>query len=327
MAPGHTSSNEDKRWLIVGAYHTGVPEKTVARISGLSTTAVRQIYLNHQQTGSPSLPKQLSRKVRERPIVEYDEDGNLIDDNEDSAPEDQEEEATKRRRVTPKQSIKITRQPTTKDVIAYVVQQVHQTTIADQWETKSSSTASPSFESPPSLASSPASSSSSTAAAYWRPLTPPREGPHHSTKKSSLSPPLQFPPSPPHQHQQRQQQNQSNDTPQQQHSNHHLHHHRHHHQHTPHLPPVGKFDQTIRGCEIWTRDDDRILIEHMLDPAHGERWRELEAKLKGRHTAKLCSHRWEYLQTYFLKALEGTTPSSSSSSSSSSSNSTSSTTH
>ena len=62
MAPGHKTTNEDKRWLIVGAYHTGVPEKVVARISGLSTTAVRQIYLNHQLTGTPSLPKQIPRR-------------------------------------------------------------------------------------------------------------------------------------------------------------------------------------------------------------------------------------------------------------------------
>ncbi|KAI9263450.1 hypothetical protein BDA99DRAFT_537451 [Phascolomyces articulosus] len=287
MAPGHKTSNEDKRWLIVGAYHTGVPEKTVARISGLSTTAVRQIYLNHQQTGTPSLPKQLSRRVREKPIVEYDEDGNLIDDNDDSDIEEEEEEreTKKRRRVIPKQSVKITHQPTTKDVIAYVVQQVHQTNGVDRWDISSSS--SPSLESVPSLASSPVSSSTAT---FWRPLTPPRDGSHPTTHlKSPSSPPVQFPPSPPQQH-----------------------------QHVPYLPPVGKFDQTIRGCEIWTREDDRILIEHMLDPGHGERWRELEAKLEGRHTAKLCSHRWEYLQMYFLKALDSASSSSSNSPSSSS---------
>ncbi|KAI8148569.1 hypothetical protein BJV82DRAFT_592610 [Fennellomyces sp. T-0311] len=264
MAPGHKTTNEDKRWLIVGAYHTGVPEKTVARISGLSTTAVRQIYLNHQQTGTPSLPKQLSRRIREKPIVEYDEDGNLIDDCDEES--DSYEEIAKRRKVVPKrnQSIKISRQPTTKDVIAYVVQQVHHQSSADnQWDVASSTA-----ESTPSLSSSPVLSMGGS----WRPLTPPREASHDA--KTPPNPPVHFPPSPPH------------------------------HQHIPHLPPVGKFEQTIRGCELWTREDDRILIEHMLDPAHGERWRELEAKLEGRHTARLCSHRWDYLQTYFLKALQ-----------------------
>ncbi|KAI7850390.1 hypothetical protein BDC45DRAFT_248178 [Circinella umbellata] len=154
-------------------------------------------------------------------------------------------------------------------------------------------------------ASSPVSASTTN---YWRPLTPPREGSNHHHRKSPSIPPVnQFPPSPPHQPQQPQK-----------------------HQ-VPYLPPLGKFDQTIRGCEIWTREDDRILIEHMLNPTHpGERWRELEAKLEGRHTAKLCSHRWEYLQSFFLKALENVSspsisPTSSTSSSSITSNSSSST--
>ena len=68
MAPRgriQNDSNEAKRWLVVGAFQAGASERTVARISGLSSTAVRQIYLNYRQTGIPSLPKHLSRKGKQ----------------------------------------------------------------------------------------------------------------------------------------------------------------------------------------------------------------------------------------------------------------------
>ncbi|KAI9319958.1 hypothetical protein BX666DRAFT_1815046, partial [Dichotomocladium elegans] len=78
-----TDTDQAKRWLIVGAFQAGASERTVARISGLSSTAVRKIYLNYRQTGIPALPKQLSRRVKQKLVVEYDEDGNLLDDSSD----------------------------------------------------------------------------------------------------------------------------------------------------------------------------------------------------------------------------------------------------
>jgi transposase len=55
-------SAEAKRWLIVGAYKAGASEKHVARISGLSTTAVRNIILNYKRTGTPCIPKKIPNK-------------------------------------------------------------------------------------------------------------------------------------------------------------------------------------------------------------------------------------------------------------------------
>jgi transposase len=55
-------SSEAKRWLIIGAHQAGASEKRVARISGLSKTAVRHIILNYQRTGNPCLPKREPKK-------------------------------------------------------------------------------------------------------------------------------------------------------------------------------------------------------------------------------------------------------------------------
>lgn len=57
-------SPEAKRWLIVGAYQAGATEKHVARISGLSKTAVRNIILNYQRTGTPCIPKKIPNKSK-----------------------------------------------------------------------------------------------------------------------------------------------------------------------------------------------------------------------------------------------------------------------
>lgn len=70
------------------------------------------------------------------------------------------------------------------------------------------------------------------------------------------------------------------------------------------LPPPGKFDQTIRGYEIWTHEDDMILMRHVLNRLEGSRWRQLEAKFEGRHSARLCQARWHYLRKLLLKGLE-----------------------
>ncbi|ORE05027.1 hypothetical protein BCV72DRAFT_180531, partial [Rhizopus microsporus var. microsporus] len=72
-----------KRWMIIGAYQAGASERKIARLSGLSTTAVRHIILNYQQSGNPSIPKKVPKRVREKLIVEYDEDGNIIESEDE----------------------------------------------------------------------------------------------------------------------------------------------------------------------------------------------------------------------------------------------------
>jgi hypothetical protein len=113
-----TNSTEEqdqaaKRWMIVGAYQAGASERKIARLSGLSTTAVRHIILNYQQTGIPSIPKKVPKRgtidyyinrhityffylVREKLIVEYDEDGNIIESEDE---EDDEEHESSRKRT------------------------------------------------------------------------------------------------------------------------------------------------------------------------------------------------------------------------------------
>jgi transposase len=59
-------ASDAKRWLIIGAHQAGASEKRVARISGLSKTAVRHIILNYQRTGNPCLPKREPKKGRKQ---------------------------------------------------------------------------------------------------------------------------------------------------------------------------------------------------------------------------------------------------------------------
>ncbi|CEG83286.1 hypothetical protein RMATCC62417_17237 [Rhizopus microsporus] len=97
-----TNSTEEqdqaaKRWMIIGAYQAGASERKIARLSGLSTTAVRHIILNYQQTGIPSIPKKVPKRVREKLIVEYDEDGNIIESEDEEDEEEQDHESSRKR--------------------------------------------------------------------------------------------------------------------------------------------------------------------------------------------------------------------------------------
>ncbi|CEP18648.1 hypothetical protein [Parasitella parasitica] len=56
----------------------------------------------------------------------------------------------------------------------------------------------------------------------------------------------------------------------------------------------------IRGYEKWTMDDDRILMAHVLTRLSGCRWKEAEAKLRGRHSADVCEKRWEVLRSLLI---------------------------
>ncbi|KAI8089236.1 uncharacterized protein BX664DRAFT_332494 [Halteromyces radiatus] len=73
------------------------------------------------------------------------------------------------------------------------------------------------------------------------------------------------------------------------------------------LPPYNsptKYDQTIRGYELWTHKDDILLLQHVLSRLQLGNWRELEAKFEGRHTARLCDARWKYLRDQLLKGIQ-----------------------
>lgn len=167
-----TKETEDqaKRWMIIGAYQAGATERKIARISGLSTTAVRHIILNFQQNGTPSIPRQVPKRVREKLIVEYDEEGNIIDsDSEKEQIEEPKPKSTKLRKE---------------------------------------------FQKKPS-----------------------------------------------------------------------------------------KMDQTIRGYEIWTHEDDMILLDYVLHHLYTGGWDELESKYNGRHSARLCHERWIHLKSLLVHGI------------------------
>jgi acetyl esterase/lipase len=69
------------------------------------------------------------------------------------------------------------------------------------------------------------------------------------------------------------------------------------------LSPPSKFDQDIRGYEVWTHDDDMVLLDYVLHHLHGGGWNELEVRFNGRHSARLCNGRWQHLKTLLLKGL------------------------
>ncbi|KAI8340422.1 hypothetical protein BD560DRAFT_412390 [Blakeslea trispora] len=96
-------SPEAKRWLIVGAFQAGASEKHIARISGLSRTAVRNIILNYRRTGIPCLPKKIPNKIRQKLIVEYDENGEIILTDEDE-PEEQKQVSRRKGRKSLRKS-------------------------------------------------------------------------------------------------------------------------------------------------------------------------------------------------------------------------------
>ncbi|CAO3613588.1 unnamed protein product [Mucor hiemalis] len=83
---------------------------------GVNQPSVRRIILNFKKTGSPSIPKKLSQKEKLKPFVEYDEDGNLIDSEDESTPIEP---------PTLKEKIRA-RRPSAKDLIAYVLSKAQQ---------------------------------------------------------------------------------------------------------------------------------------------------------------------------------------------------------
>ncbi|KAI9361801.1 hypothetical protein BD770DRAFT_316997 [Pilaira anomala] len=126
-------SPEAKRWLIIGAYQAGASEKHVARISGLSKTAVRNIILNYQRTGTPCIPKKIPNKIKQKLVVEYDDNGEIIDtDDEDEVqeilpPPPIPTQSTKKSITKKKPFVSIRNKPksvTTKDIINYAMDQM-----------------------------------------------------------------------------------------------------------------------------------------------------------------------------------------------------------
>jgi hypothetical protein len=69
------------------------------------------------------------------------------------------------------------------------------------------------------------------------------------------------------------------------------------------LSPPSKFEQNIRGYEIWTHEDDMILLNHVLQHLHGGGWSELEIRFNGRHSARLCYDRWKHLKSLLLRGI------------------------
>ncbi|OBZ85460.1 hypothetical protein A0J61_06502 [Choanephora cucurbitarum] len=217
-------SPEAKRWLIVGAFQAGASEKHIARISGLSRTAVRNIILNYRRTGIPCLPKKIPNKIRQKLIVEYDENGEIILTDEDEQ-EEQKQVSSRRSRRGSRKSNTMWHE---KDIDPVAINSFNDMRI-----------------------SGPASTSQDTSSNHYSTLFEP---------SSSQSQPAR-------------------------------------------LPPPTKYDQDIRGYELWTHEDDILLLSYVLYSLRGGGWSELEARFNGRHSARLCYDRWKYLKSLLLKNL------------------------
>ncbi|CAO3629641.1 unnamed protein product [Cunninghamella echinulata] len=289
-------------------FSSGCIEKKIARMVGLSKTAVRNIILNYKRTGDPSLPKRDSKKIKGKLLVEYDENGKLMMSDDEAEDEEEEEEdiepkvhSKKKQYKVQKHSPKIKKTITTKDLIEYMVEEVKR---YDKEYSPVSTFMEETYQQHHHH--------------IWCP-TPPREGSIHETNHSnpnSVSPSY-LPLSPPvssnkssrhgdtddddelddhHHHQQQQQQQKSPialNLP------------------SPSPPPSSNnnlsapspYDQTIRGYEPWTHKEDLILMHHAMSHLQVGHWRELESRFEGRHTNRLCMERWNFLRTRLLKSI------------------------
>lgn len=56
------------------------------------------------------------------------------------------------------------------------------------------------------------------------------------------------------------------------------------------------------GHSLWTMEDDRELLEHVLGlPTKNIKWKAVETQFDDRHLAKMCSERWDYLKKQLIK--------------------------
>lgn len=58
----------------------------------------------------------------------------------------------------------------------------------------------------------------------------------------------------------------------------------------------------------WTQEDDRVLLEFVLDRVNGSRWgdhrwEQLSSTLQARHSARECQERWDKLRPILLGAM------------------------
>ncbi|SAM03442.1 hypothetical protein [Absidia glauca] len=310
MTSNTTSKNasDAKRWLIIGAHQAGASEKRVARISGLSKTAVRHIILNYQRTGDPCLPKREPKKVKEKLLVEYDEDGNLIlsDEEDDLMTPQQKIALSDKKTISKPRSSKLNSKVTAKDLIEYMMDQVkrveHDFTPApstDELQQQHYHQRHTWCPTPPrdgsisSSSDSPLLNSTSTNPKHhlplpdspsFLPLSPPTTATSGTKSSTTLDDDLDHMNTGLHPH------SPCFGPPRQQ----------------PPLISPGKYDQTIRGYELWTEKDDMLLLQHVLSRLQVGNWRELEAKFEGRHTARLCTSRWNYLRDHLLKGIAKT---------------------
>ncbi|ORY92295.1 hypothetical protein BCR43DRAFT_498130 [Syncephalastrum racemosum] len=153
MKPMTDDPERAKLWLIVGAYMAGATEKRVARLVGLNRQAVRRIYENYRQTGIPEQPKRIPARVKAKPVVEYDEHGNLIDDSGDEAMTSDEQQQQHHK----KSDHSLRRLPTTKERIAFANERIEDTALSI-----SSTSSAASFSSSSSSASASADESTAS---------------------------------------------------------------------------------------------------------------------------------------------------------------------
>lgn len=267
LALAQGSNMAQKSWILVGAQQAGASEKKMAEIAQLPQRTVRRILSNFARTGVPSIPMQTSRKVKDMPIVEYDDQGNVTNYDENKAPS-----AIDRSR----------RKPTAKELISYVMAQNEKEKQRKQEQAqRQKEHVKPTH--PPATAAQP-----------FLLMTPPQEADtmHHNRDVSPITmiAPLErgkrspsLPPSPP-----LQPASFKNDPSVTKSS----------------LPQPAKQRSPTRHYEPWTREDDHILLKHVFSHINDANWAEVGFKLQGRHSAEVCRVRWKKLQTALLQDLD-----------------------
>ncbi|RUP45529.1 hypothetical protein BC936DRAFT_148054 [Jimgerdemannia flammicorona] len=64
--------------------------------------------------------------------------------------------------------------------------------------------------------------------------------------------------------------------------------------------PRGTSHTTHKTPDAWTKEEDRIVIDHVIGTVKGSNWNELAEKLEGRHPAGSCAARWNLLKKKML---------------------------
>ncbi|KAI8971443.1 hypothetical protein BDF20DRAFT_915265 [Mycotypha africana] len=272
------AADEAKRWMVIGAYQAGASEGRIAKISNLSRPAVRNILLNYKRTGRPSIPAKIPKKVRQKLLVEYDENGELVVSSDEEKEWIDISDTSEDEHNSQSQRIIVDQGKSTGS------RSSHMSTILDMNDMLTAAAASVddlrilhsnsmSFEGLQNWTNVFYTPVSATAFAIERIIYPSSIPAFSTNAKKRRSPYF-----PRYQSSYKKASNTSSST----------------------CP----YNQDITGYSIWTHEDDVILLNYVLHHLYSGGWSRLaESRFNGRHTARLCYDRWKSIRSLLLKNL------------------------